>query len=216
MNSVESVWEEEVTVLQAIYADQFRLVNDRAFEIVLTEQNLVASFTLQPDYPSSIPTLSIQSHSNRLNTFGLTKFLLREAEAMTGEPMIFNIMTLIIDHLDEYSIQLVDKDEADNTTTTSEDTIKYTPIEIRVIEGGTLVNKETFEQWRLKFITECDPEAFGGSQIHGKLTGRQLFEQTLVKVDEDGDDDDKVFDFSQMVGDKSLFLDLNDLDSCEE
>jgi hypothetical protein len=204
-----SSWEEEFLVLQAIYGELFKQVSSDSFHIDIPDRTLSVSFSLSPDYPDSVPKISMTT-SSRLDTLSLIKYLLTEAQEMRGEPMIFNLMTLIGDHISDYeTVRVVEKEKVEEVTTS------YTPIEIRTIEQGTPVTVDSFRKWHAAFLKECDPEALTGDAKTGKLTGRQLFEQKIVRVEE-GElaADEADFDMSNV--DESLFVGLEDMPSEEE
>lgn len=197
--------EDEFLVLQAIYGENFKQTFDNVIQIEIPDYCLTATFSLPLDYPISPPEISITS-VNRLDSLAFVKFLLTKSQVMRGEPMIFNLMTLINDHVAEYQVAT----EKPMILELVDNSPSFTTIETRVIQQGTPVTRETFKEWHSVFLKECDPEAFSESVKTGRLTGRQLFEQKVVRVEEtDLAADEADFDVSAL--DETLFLGLETL-----
>lgn len=213
--SCKEVVEEELQVLEAIYADDFKKLSETSFSVNLSEVGLKLTFDLPAEYPQVIPKVSIDT-TIRLDTIVLTKSVLSEAEKMVniGEPFLFSLITFVSDNVDTFKLAAPRLDSKSQDDEQDTETPQYTTIETRQIEEGTPITRESFLQWHAKFIKECDPEAFS-SVSKTRITGRQLFEQKIISVTDDTlEDDEDTFDMSNVNA--ALFVDLNDIESEDE
>lgn len=168
-------------------------------------------FTYVPNYPDEVPLIEIVEFDNLENedVDALSDFLLTQAEENLGMVMIFTLVSVTFDWLNNKADDIHQQKKEQE-----ERRLKQIEEEERKKFEGTRVTVETFLSWKTKFdaeMAELKRNQFVKEELGTKkLTGRELFEKdrTLIESDlqflQEGDEEVKV--------DESLFQELDDLE----
>lgn len=213
----------EIEALESIYPNELEIISSdpyHTFTIKVKTENLEESeneifvmlkFTYVPNYPDEVPLIEIVEFDNLENedVDALSDFLLTQAEENLGMVMIFTLVSVTFDWLNNKADDIHQQKKEQE-----ERRLKQIEEEERKKFEGTRVTVETFLSWKTKFdaeMAELKRNQFVKEELGTKkLTGRELFEKdrTLIESDlqflQEGDEEVKV--------DESLFQELDDLE----
>jgi len=223
----------ELEALEAIYPSEFAILSEDpiAFTIVTrtTEfedtgegHTALLKFIMTPKYPEEVPQIEIvpaeeddETNLEPEECEDLLSVLTQNAEENTGMAMIFTLVSVAMEWLNERHDSCVkEKEDEEERKRLEEEEAEQKRFE------GTRVSIQTFIEWKTKFDEEImskkmKEEIKEKEAANRKLTGRELFmrDKTLIDSDlkfDEGDDADSV------PIDESLFEDLEDLDIGDE
>jgi len=224
----------ELEALEAIYPSEFTVLseNPNAFTIVTrtTEyeetgegHTALLKFIMTPKYPEEVPQIEIvpeeeddQTNLEPEESEDLLSVLAQNAEENTGMAMIFTLVSVALEWLNErHDSSVKEKEDEEERIRLQAEEEEQKRFE------GTRVSIQTFIEWKTKFDEEMTTKKMKEENVkekdtsNKKLTGKELFmrDKTLIDSDltfDDGDDADAV------PIDESLFEDLEDLDIGEE
>jgi hypothetical protein len=223
----------ELEALEAIYPSEFTILSEDpiAFTIVTktTEfedtgegHTALLKFILTPKYPEEVPRIEVvpaeeddQTNLEPEEIEDLLSVLSQQAEENTGMAMIFTLVSVTLEWLNErHDSSVKEKEDAEEMKRLQEEEEEQKRFD------GTRVTIQTFIEWKTKFDEEMaskrkELDSKEKDTSNKKLTGRELFmiDKTLNDSDltfDDGDDADTV------PIDESLFEDLEDLDIDDE
>ncbi|XP_023233299.1 RWD domain-containing protein 1-like [Centruroides sculpturatus] len=213
----------EIEALESIYPNELEILSCdpyHIFTIKIKTESLEESefeifvtlkFTYVPNYPDEVPLIEIIEYDNieDEDVDSLSDYLLSQAEENLGMVMIFTLVSVTLDWLNNKADYLHQQKKEQE-----ERRLKQLEEEERKKFEGTRVTVETFLTWKTKFdaeMAEIKRNQFVKEELGTKkLTGRELFEKdrTLIESDlrflQEGDEEVKV--------DESLFQELDDLE----
>lgn len=212
IEALMSIYPNELTVL---FSDPYHVftieIKTESSDESENEMFVSLKFTYVPNYPDEAPLVEVADFDNleEDDVNELSDFLLSQAEENVGMVMIFTLVSVTSEWLNEKSDYRRQKKKDDE-----ERRVKQLEEEERKKFEGTCVSVETFLSWKTKFdaeMTELRRMKFSKEETGiKKLTGRELFEKdrSLIESDlqflQEGDEEVKV--------DESLFQELDDLD----
>jgi len=180
----------EIEALMAIYMDDFKMLGDDRFEIVLAptdDENKVSvslDVKLPPGYPQEVPILSLRVNKgiSTHKLYDLEKSLRDQAKDNLGMAMIFTLVQSVKEWLDEHAgkqeeVVVVEVDEKEKRKKEQEQH------ERRILDG-TPITVESFRAWKTKFDAEMSElkKAVVDTEKMKRPSGRQLFEFDISLV----------------------------------
>ncbi|EPY49823.1 RWD domain-containing protein [Schizosaccharomyces cryophilus OY26] len=215
---MSSAIEEEKEILESIYPDEFQCLDERTFQITQTidpeeskcsdPPSVIFIATLSDEYPNEIPDTKIRfSPPHRWlgeeQLKRLQEVVNQNAQECLGMAMIFSLCSILKEEVNIVLSEQCEKEEKE-----IED-IQNREIELENEKfQGTPVTVESFMKWKKEFDIwreeeirkeneEKLREALNATSntnarkaiLEKKLTGRQLFERNMVKVDDSEDYD---------------------------
>ncbi|WBW75552.1 RWD domain protein, involved in cytoplasmic translation Gir2 [Schizosaccharomyces osmophilus] len=215
---MSSAIEEEKEILESIYPDEFQCLDERTFQITQTidseeskcsdPPSVILIATLSDEYPNEIPEIKIRiSPPHRWLGEEQMKYLQevvhQNAEECLGMAMVFSLCSILKEEVNTVLYQQCEKEEKELEDRQNRE------IELENEKfQGTPVTAESFMKWKKEFDIWREEEIRRENEerlrnalnstsnnnvrkaiLEKKLTGRQLFERNMVKVDDSEDYD---------------------------
>ncbi|EEB09074.1 RWD domain-containing protein [Schizosaccharomyces japonicus yFS275] len=211
--------EEEREILESIYPDELQLVNERTFRITQTilpeeshleeEVSVIFTATCGDEYPEVVPEFTIEYEPSSVledtDKDRVVALVKQNAEENIGMAMLFSLCSIL---KEEVIAMLEEKHQAEERRIEAEKQ-RQLAAENKKFQG-TPVTRETFLAWKEKFdvwrkeqerlqqekqlsdaLSAASSAAARKAILETKMTGRELFENNLVKLD-DGEEPDEV------------------------
>jgi hypothetical protein len=228
---------EEIDSLTFIYPEEMTILGSDSIEIFVRNDDpelahlsqdddrlFVIKITFGEQYPNEIPEFEVASAFLSEQELSIVCASLQDqSKDFLGMAMVFSMVSFLKEQVESVLGERLQREEAER------ERIKAEKQEIENLKFmGTKVTKESFLEWRRKFVEEAHLAEKSGEpmilafqtclavermdDVGSKLTGKQLFEQnkSLLKSDE------KYLDEGEdVVVDKELFKEFCDL-SLEE
>eukprot|EP01004_Peranema_trichophorum_P008768 NODE_7518_length_769_cov_29.532508_g6907_i0.p1 GENE.NODE_7518_length_769_cov_29.532508_g6907_i0~~NODE_7518_length_769_cov_29.532508_g6907_i0.p1 ORF type:complete len:213 (+),score=64.43 NODE_7518_length_769_cov_29.532508_g6907_i0:74-712(+) len=200
----------EIEALQAIYADDFKVVdtNPTRFQLNLSNNGCVMHLIVEytSKYPQTKPNVSVNPISGvtKQQSDRLTKSLLKTVEENVGTVMVFTLAQTVLDFLE--TLNTGDEEEEETGTGLQKPVINTAA----AIRHGTSVTRENFFEWKKNFDTERakSREEFMKERERemelkkDRLTGRQFFNKMASNIDWDLFNPDEELDDMEFESDE--------------
>lgn len=232
MTDYKEEQENEVSALESIYPDEFRVLSTtpyHRFEITVSSEStgkeeeeeerihVTLQFTYTENYPDEAPVYEVTDQENleAHEKEGIISLLQEQIEENLGMAMVFTLVAMLQEYLNE-RIDERQKEKDEQLEIIAEEKRKIREEEEQRLKGTT-VTVDSFLEWKARFDEERLKKMNKKVETN-KLTGRELFEKNEDLFTSDIallDEGDKV------LVDESLFQDLDlddlgDLDLDEE
>ena len=197
--------EQEIETLSYIYTQELTINDPKSISIYCDNDDteleidghlVQVLITFPEEYPECVPSIEIESeHLSEQEISTLHEQVIEECQGSIGMAMTFTIVSFLKDSVNQI---LKDRIKAKELAIEQQKLQQEKEEERRY--WGTRVTQESFKEWKAKFIKEAfEQEKLGNTNlayeaaiavermnaVHGKKTGRQLFQDgNLFKSDE--------------------------------